>query len=380
MKITFVGTLPPIKGISEYCIEQTKSLSKKVKIDFINFKSIYPEFLYPGGSTKEKNEIFQIKESENLKIRNTLAWYNPFSWIWAGLTSKGEITHFHWWTFYLFPVFFTIALFGKARKKKIVCTVHNVLGHELGKVDKILTNWIFKLPNHFIVHSEANKKQLKKIFKIKDKKISIIPYGILNFYKEKNLTKEEARERLGLDNQDKVILYFGNIRKYKGVDVLIEAFHRVKQEISNAKLIIAGKNWIDWRPFQELIEKYNLNRDIILYLDYISTSDIQYYFTACDLVVLPYLHFESQSGPGNIALAFEKAMVVSNTGGLPDLVKNKEIVVDPGNSKELARAIIKVLKNDNFRKKLENDSKVLAQRYSWDKIAEKTVKLYQNII
>jgi len=380
MKITFIGTLPPIKGISEYCIEQAKSLSKKIKINFINFKSIYPEFLYPGGSTKEENEIFQVEANENLKIRNLLTWYNPFSWIWAGLTTKGKIVHFHWWTFYLFPIFFTIILLSKFRGKKVICTAHNVLSHEIGKIDKILTNLMFKLSNHLIVHSEANKRQLKDVFKIKDEKISVIPYGVLNFYKREEITKEAARKKLGLNNQNKVILYFGNIRKYKGVDVLIKAFAKIKHEVSNVKLIIAGKNWIDWKPFQDLIDEYNLNRDIILLLAYISTSDIQYYFTACDLVVLPYLQFESQSGPGNVALAFGKAMVVSNVGGLSDLVQEKTVVVEPGNENQLAQVIIKVFKNDSFREKLENDSKELAQEYSWDKIAKKTIDLYKSLI
>ena len=252
--------------------------------------------------------------------------------------------------------------------------------HESGKIDKIFTKLIFKLSNNFIVHSEANKNQLKKIFNIKNERISIIPYGTLNFYRSDGLTKREARNKLGLSNQDKVILYFGNIRKYKGVDVLIKSFVEVKENISEAKLIIAGKNWIDWQSFQKLIDKYNLNKNIILRLDYIPTSEIQYYFTACDLAVLPYLHFESQSGPGNIALAFGKAMIVSNIGGLPYLVKDKNVIVRHGNENELAQAIIKILEDDNFRKKLENDSKELAQKYSWDKIAERTINLYKSLL
>jgi len=379
MKITLIGTLPPIKGISEYCIEQVNSLSKKMKIDFINFKSIYPEFLYPGGSTKEKNEIFQINENKNLKISNLLSWYNPFSWVWAGLTTKGEIVHFHWWTFYLFPVFFIIIILSKLRGKKIICTAHNVLSHETSKIDEILTNLMFKLSHRIIVHSKTNKNQLKEVFKIKDEKISVIPYGVLNFYKKEEITKEQACEKLGLENQDKIILYFGNIRKYKGVDVLIKSFAKTKKEVSNAKLIIAGKNWIDWQPFQRLINGHNLNKDIILHLDYISALEIPYYFSACDLVVLPYLFFESQSGPGNIALAFRKAMVVSNVGGLPDLVKDKNVIVQSNNEDELAQAIIKILKDENFRTRLENDSKELAQKYSWDKIAEKTIELYKSL-
>ena len=96
-------------------------------------------------------------------------------------------------------------------------------------------------------------------------------------------------------------------------------------------------------------------------------------------MVLPYSHFESQSGPGNVALAFGKAMVVSNVGGLPDLVKNKDVIVPPCDDDRLAKAIIKVLKDDDFREKLENNSKELAQKYSWDKIAKRTIELYKDI-
>lgn len=102
MKITIIGTLPPVKGPSDYCMEQVKALSKRVKIFFIDFKSNYPEFLYPG-STKEEGD--KIKSNNNLEVRELLTWDNPFSWISAGIIAEGEIIHFHWWTltFYLRP-------------------------------------------------------------------------------------------------------------------------------------------------------------------------------------------------------------------------------------------------------------------------------------
>ena len=377
-EITLIGTLPPIKGISDTCLNQVKYLIKYISVDFIGFKSIYPEFLYPG-STKENNKSFVVESSSSLNIRNILTWYNPSSWIWAGLTSKGEIIHFHWWTFYLFPVFFTIGLLSKIRHRKLVCEVHNILGHESGWIDRLLTRLMFKLPDRFIVHSENNKKQLEEFFGIK-KGVLVIPLGTLDFFNNVSITKIEARKKLGLNNQDKIILSFGNIRGYKGTDILIKAFAEVKKEFPAVRLVIAGKNWIEWQPFQGLIEKHHLQDRVTANLNFISTPEVKYYFTASDLVALPYLKFEAQSGPGRIALAFGKAMIVTNVGGLPDLVKDKSVVVEPNNLEELTQVIIKILKDDNFRKKLENDSKELAQKYSWDKIAEKTVNLYKSLV
>ncbi len=377
-KITLIGTLPPIKGISDTCLNQVKYLTKHVSVNFIGFKSIYPEFLYPGGSTKEENEIFQVEENENLKIKNLLTWYNPFSWIWAGLITKGEIVHFHWWTFYLFPIFFVVGLLVKIRGRKLICEIHNVLGHESSRLDKILTKLIFKLSDYLIVHSENNKKQLEEFFGIK-KRIFVIPLGTLNFFNDSLITKTEARNKLNLPDEDKIILNFGNIRKYKGVDILIKAFAIVKQEIPNTKLVIAGSCWVDWQPFQRLIEENNLESCVIIDLRFISASEVKHYFIASDLVVLPYLRFEAQSGPGRIALAFNKPLVITDVGGLSELVKDRDIIVKSGDEKALAQAVIKILKDEILRTKLENDSKELAQEYSWDQITEKTINLYNNL-
>jgi len=379
-QVTLIGTLPPIKGISDYCIEQVQSLSKRIRIDFINFKVIYPEFLYPAGTKEKNDETFKVNLNENIKVRELLAWYDPFSWIWTGLSIRSKIVHFHWWTFYLFPVFFTVVLCSKLRGKKIVCTVHNVLGHESGVLDRVLTKLIFRLPAHFITHSKSNRDQLQDFFKIEKRKVSVIPHGTYSFYKDGVVAKDRARKKLSLLKNDKIILYFGNIRKYKGIDILIRAFAGVKKRIPRVKLMIIGKNWIDWRPFQNLIDKYSLNNDVITYLNYVPSSTVKYYFCVCDLVVLPYLEFEGQSGPGNIALSFRKPLVVTNVGGLPELVKDENVVVNSGNMEELANVIVNVLKNSGFRKKLESDSKKLAKEHNWDVIAERTTELYNLIL
>ena len=378
MKVTIVGTLPPIKGISEYCIEQANSLSKKAEIEFINFKSIYPEFLYPGG-TKEFDPEFTIKKNKKLQIRNILTWYNPLSWLHAGLSLQGDLLHIHWWTFYLFPVLFTIAVCVKIRRKKIILTVHNVVGHESGTIDVLFSGLMYRMADAFIIHSDTNRQTLTKRFLIPPKNISIIPYGTLTFYNQHPVTKRRARKYFRLQNDQKVILFFGTIRKYKGLDVLIRAFFMVRQSIQGVTLLIAGECWEDWQYYNELIEQLSLSEAVIPFIRYIPTSEVQYYYIASDLLVLPYCHFESQSGPGTIGLSFGKAMIVSNAGSLPLLVKNKNCVVSTQNAREYAEAILTVLQNTRFQRELEDDSRLLSTAYASSKSAKMTYGLYKSL-
>ncbi|GEM_PF-48671 len=378
-RISMIGTLPPIKGVSDYCIELSQALSKHIEVDFISFKKIYPEFLYPGG-TKDNDKNFKIEENKNLKIRSLITYYNPLTWAWAGLSAKSKVVHIQWWTSVLAPIYFVIFLFLKLKRKKIILTIHNIIGHESSLLDKIITKIIFSFPDILIVHSEKNIEQMKDIFHIPDNKIVKIPHGIYNFYKNSEISKTGARKKLKIKPNIPVVLCFGNIREYKGVNILINAFSRVKKELPDALLVIAGKCWIDWRDNEKLIEKYSLKNDIITFLDYVPMSDVKVYFQSCDLVALPYKEFEAQSGPGNIALAFNKPLVVTNVGALPDLVKNKECVLEVNDIKGIAEQMIKILKDKKLAKELSKDSKELCKDFSWEGIAKKTIKLYGTVL
>jgi len=235
-----VGTLPPIKGISPYCFELVRELSKQGPIDFYSFKSIYPAFLYPGKPEEKTATVFS---QPNLTVFCSLSWKNPFSWLKAGLESRGPLLHFQWWTFFLFPVFFSVALIAKLRKKKVVCTVHNVLGHETGLVDYALSKFLFLLPDHFIVHTEKNAEQLSGRFGIPPARIDVVPHGILSFYNDKKVSKAEARRRLSVPANAKVILFFGNVREYKGLDTLVSAFKSARKKIPGLFLLVAGMPW-----------------------------------------------------------------------------------------------------------------------------------------
>ncbi|HZX34015.1 MAG TPA: glycosyltransferase family 4 protein [archaeon] len=377
-KVTLLGTLPPIKGISDYCIEQARTLGLKINVVFLNFKAIYPEFLYPGG-TKENDPSFRAPESQNIEVRNILAWYNPFSWVSAGFGAEGEIFHFHWWTYFLFPVVFTVALIAKLRGKKIVCTVHNVIAHESNFLDRLLTGTMFMLPDRFIVHTQKNMEQLRGAYNIKQSAISVIPQGVYAFYLGKKVSKAEARKKLGIPGKARAVLYFGNIRKYKGVEDFIEAFKIAVEKDRSLFLVIAGRPWKE-----ELRNSINSSVKGIkgkkIVLDYIASSDIKYFFEAADVVVLPYRNFTAQSALGNIALAFGKPMIVSDAGGLPELVLDRKMVFRAGNPEGLASKIMLAFSEKGLLQSMALDSKKLGQKYSWESISDSTIKLYDALL
>jgi len=379
MRITMIGTLPPIKGISEYCIEQVQALSKYISIRFINFKHIYPRMLYPLDP-EERDTVFRLKDTSSINIDTRLKWYDIICTIRTGLGIDTKIVHFQWWTSFLFIVFFPLILFAKLRKRKVVCTVHNVVSHESNLVDRLISRTMMLLPDRFIVHSNTNMSQLEQIMNISPSRIEVIPIGSYDFYLDEVISKKDAREFLRIDEKSRVILFFGHIREYKGIDTLIEAVNILKNRIDNFKCIIAGKNWIDWGKYEGMIKNYQLEDFFDLHLRYIPSSEIKYFFFGSDVVVLPYRHFHSQSGAGNVALAFHKALIVSNVGGLPDLVKDRSVIFEPGDHRALAETLLNVLNDSDYLQKLERDSVDISFRNGWDGIARKTIELYKDLL
>ena len=302
--VTLVGTLPPIKSISFYCLELTQALIEQVDVEFINFKHIYWEALYKGGGTKETDPVFKRPVSPRLVVRDLLTWYNPLSWLCAAATARGEVLHFQWLTSFQFPVYFSIGLVTKVRGKKMVCTVHNVQGgHESGLMDKVLNRLIFTLPDMFFVHTERNLEQLHAAFGVPRERIRVVPMGIYEFYRDEELTQAEARQRLQIPADAKVLLCFGHIRPYKGIEDLVAAYKLARATVPNLFLMIVGKPWNEELK-REIEEQLSDVPDKHVNFGYVPSSQIKEFFMAADVVVLPYREFSAQSGPGNVALAF----------------------------------------------------------------------------
>ena len=369
-EITIISTLPPIKGISPYTVGLVEELCKNIKIHFLGFNKIYPRFAYPGDICDYSQKT--IESNDNLIIRNVLNWYNPIQWIIEAFRIKTKIIHAQWWSWFLAPMYWFILGINRLRGKKIILTIHNVIPHEKNKIKIWLNKSVYKYANEFIVHTERSKIDLMKITNNK-KKIYTLPIG-LTIPVLTNLTKEDARKRLNITNDKKILLCFGNIRDYKGVDVAIKSLSLIKDE--KVVLMIVGQCWGKWDKYQKIIDEYKLNDRIILNLDFIPSDSIEQIFKASDLALLPYKHFDAASAVGSLVLPYEIPMIVSDVGGLPDLVEDDNCIFEPEKVEQLKERICNILNNKELYNKILNDIKFTKNKYLWSNIALKTMETY----
>ena len=377
--MTMVGALPPLKGNAYYSMSLAREMSKHISTEFISFKRLYPDFLYPGG-VEDVDPSFRIHQQSRLKIHRIISYCNPITWIRAAWVAQSRVVHLQWWSLPLAPIYLVILIGLKIRRKRILFTVHNVVPHEKSILDSWLTKIVLAFGDAYIVHSRDNKKTLTEAFEIPEANVYVVHMPIHDMYVGSGKDSASIRRTLGLPEEGKVLLSFGNIRPYKGLDVLIRAMPEVLRAVPDTHLLVAGQNWGKWNdPYGQLIQSLKINRSVTPLLDYIPMSQVADIFQVADVVVLPYRYFDAQSGVGNIALAFEIPMVVTRVGGLADLVEDDRVVCPPEDVQALAQAIIPTLLDDQFRSKLKFDASRLKSRYSWSAAVSQTMKIYQQL-
>lgn len=380
LKVAMLGTLPPLRGISAYCRELALALAAmpNTHVEFISFASLYPAILYPGDSTEDPS--LPPAEAYTLNHRRQLKWYNPLTWIIEGLTVRADVLHVNWWSWVLAPVVLTVVLLFRLRRIPVLMTVHDVVPHEQSHFTGWVHGLVIRLADHYVVHAKGNIAQMIKHHQVTRDRISQIPHGVLDCGKSSENGRQTMRNHLKLDEQQLVILLFGAIRAYKGLDTLIAAFPRVLQSRPRSVLLVVGKCWVDWNDYQRQIDALGIGDKVFSLTDYIPNSEVSDYFMAADLVVLPYHHFSSQTGVGMLTLSFNKPVIVTNVGGLPDLVKNPRCVVPPSDPGTLAEAICWAFETPERLQELSANSADLAESYRWGNIASRTVELYRDLM
>ena len=319
--ILLLGSFPPqAQGIPGYCGALAQALAAHGPVHAIGFKAIYPAFLFPGVKMTT-DATSQAPQAPNLELRHSLAWYNPLGWLWNAFVTPASIVHIQWWSLPLFPVCLTFALAAKLRHIPVVITVHNVLPHEPSPWFLRASRVLYRLADHLIVHSEVNRAQLLEHFRCDVNRVSCVPMGI-GAPATPTLDKESPRAQLGIPNARPTLLFFGTIRSYKGLDVLLRALAEVRKHHPEVLLVIAGKPWEPWARYQAIIDDLGLAKHVITRLDYIPEAEVSHYYAATDLVVLPYRHFDAQSAVGAQVLGHGRPMIVTDSGGLPALVNH----------------------------------------------------------
>jgi glycosyltransferase involved in cell wall biosynthesis len=363
-KVIIIGPAHPLRG-------GLATFNQRLAKEFIyqgndcsiySFSLQYPSFLFPG-TTQYSDE----PAPDNLTINTVINSINPFNWIKIGNRLKKEkpdIIIVRFWIPLMGPALGTILRkVRKNRHTKIICIADNIIPHEKRIGDKLFTKYFLKSCDAFITMSEKVMSDLRLFQKTKPGKVVSHPlydnFGDI-------ISKSDARKHLGLSEDEKVILFFGFIRKYKGLDLLLEAMSilkNIKPQTLNIKLLIAGEFYEDAKQYHEQIEKLGIKDQLILKTDFIPDSEVKYYLCAADVVIQPYRN-ATQSGVTPLAYHFEKPMVVTNVGGLPSLVPDEKVglVVEPTPT-HIADGILKFyqLGEQYFIPHLRSEK----QKYSW---------------
>ncbi|MBI5857100.1 MAG: glycosyltransferase [Sphingobacteriales bacterium] len=370
-KVIIIGPAHPLRGgLATFNQRLAKQfIDEGHDCSIYSFSLQYPSFLFPG-KTQYSNE----PAPENLKIHTVINSVNPFNWIKTGNRLKKEkpdIIVVRFWLPFMGPALGTIL--KKIRKNnhtKIICIADNVIPHEKRFGDKPFTRYFLKRCDAFITMSEKVMADLRLFQKAKPAKL--VTHPLYDNFGE-IISKADARKYLGLPENEKIILFFGFIRKYKGLDLLLEAMSHLK----NIKLLVTGEFYEDEKLYKEQIEKLGIKDQLILKTDFIPDSEVKYYLCAADAVIQPYRN-ATQSGVTPLAYHFEKPMVVTNVGGLPSLVPDEKvgIVVEP-NPQAIAGGILKFyqLGENYFIPHLRNEK----QKYSWANMVSSVFQLANDI-
>lgn len=360
-KVIIIGPGHPLRG-------GLATFNQRLAKEFIDggddctiysFSLQYPSFLFPG-TTQYSSE----SAPENLTIKSAINSINPFNWIKVGNRLKKEkpdLIIVRFWLPFMGPALGTILRrVQKNKHTKIICIADNVIPHEKRFGDKPFTNYFLKSCDAFITMSEKVMSDLRLFQPTKPALLVSHPlydnFGAI-------ISKKEARQKLGIGSQELIVLFFGFIRKYKGLDLLIEAMADERIKKAGIKLLVAGEFYEDAKPFHDQIEKLGINDQLILRTDFIQDSEVKNYLCAADAVIQPYRN-ATQSGVTPLAYHFEKPMMVTNVGGLPSLVPDRKVglVVEP-NPQAIAEGILEFyqLGESYFIPHLRNEK----QKYSW---------------
>jgi glycosyltransferase involved in cell wall biosynthesis len=366
LKIVLVGTANPYRsgGISSFNERLALELKRMGhEIIIYNFTLQYPDFLFPGTSqfadTPRKDEVPTLRKVNSI---------NPFNWIKIGLElykMRPDLLLFRFWTPFMGPCFGTIAHIAKKNgHTKVHALVDNAIPHEAKITDKIFSKYFYAAADKFVAISQKVQSQLQAQTA---KPVAYSPHPIYDIYGEK-VAKKDARAYFQLHLEQKVVLFFGFIREYKGLDLLIESM----KSNPDVKLIVAGEFYIDSKPYFELAEKLGVAKQILWRYQFIADEEIKYYFSAADAVILPYKN-ATQSGITQIAYHFNTPMIATNVGGLEDFVKDGEVgfLVNP-DMESIAKGIRRFYDEDKEIEFSEN-VKIAKKAFDWNVLASNTV-------
>lgn len=376
-KVVIVGPAHPFRGgLAAYNERLALAFNEAgYAVQILTFTLQYPSILFPG-----KTQYATWEAPKNLPISQILSSINPFSWRKTAkkiAEIRADLVVFKFWLPFMGPAFGSVARLTKKLlpNTPVICILDNVIPHEKRIGDTVLTRYFINSIDAFIGMSNSVLSDLNQFDKKKARRFS--PHPIFDNFGNP-LSKQEACSLLGLDPDLNYLLFFGIIRDYKGLDWLIEAYKASSIDKNKTKLLVAGEFYTDAKPYKDLIAKYDLTDSIIMHEKFIPDEQVARYFCAADMVVQPYKH-ATQSGVTQIGYHFEKPMLVTNVGGLGEIIPDKigGYVVEPN-----VASITSALEDfyDNNRANSFTIGIIEAkQRFTWDKMINQIELLLEEL-
>ena len=352
-KIVVIGPVYPYKGgISHYTGLLVRALRERFDTEIVSYSMQYPRLLFKKEQRDYANDSFRADDT-----RYWINTANPFNIIAAAgkiNAMKPDLCIIQWWHPYFAPCYI---LLTKLIRAKILFTCHNVFPHERFPMDRLLTKLTLKGGDYFVLHSEKEARELKTIIKDPSYAINMHPtYSAFNFHSEKPLITGE-----------KTLLFFGFVRPYKGLKYMLEALSK----LDDVKLKVVG-DFGGARPeYDELIEKYGIKDRVEIHDGYTPDREVEKYFVSCDAVVLPYTD-ATQSGIAQIAFGFEKPVIATRVGGLPEVVTDEKtgVICEPKDADELEQAVRKFYRLKEAGTDFEANIKDDSARFSWEHMVD----------
>lgn len=377
LKICIVGPSKRfLSGISYYTIRLANALSKSSHVCVICFRKLLPEFLFPGrrhvGRDISHLEFLpEVGVFDSMDYNNPITWYDAYRYLRA---EKPDVIVLQWWTSSVSHMHLLLKIIGMLLGSKLIIEFHEVVDPLEESIlpiriySRLMGRLVHKNLDAYIVHSASDKFLVTRRYKIDAKKIQVIPHGLYDHY-GKLMENRKAKEMLSI-KEEFVVLFFGLIRKYKGVTYLIEAFNKLPESIAQrSRLLIVGEIW---ESREELLDEIGLSRyreKITLIDEYVPDEMIPVYLSSANVVVLPYTR-ASQSGIAHVAMSFGKPIIVSEIGGLKESMRGYAgtFFVPPMNSEAI---------KDEFLKHFGSEKIYNLPALRWEEISKQYSKLFQ---
>lgn len=374
-KIFIIGPAYPLRGgLATFDELFCKAFNKQGHdCEIISYSLQYPNFLFPGSTQFDTSG----NAPKNIKIHTLINSVNPLSWIKTARfikKQKPDFIVFRFWIPFMGPALGSIARMVRKSGVKVLAITDNVIPHETRPGDVAFAKYFINACDGFVTMSKAVMKDLEKFTSTIHKKYLLHP--LYTSFGEK-LNKMDARKALELPTDKQLVLFFGLIRNYKGLDMLLDAMNELKAN-PNIILVIAGEFYEDKQPYLDLIKKYGIENQVILHGKFIANEDVKLYFSAADLVALPY-RSATQSGVTQVSFHFEVPTLVTNVGGLGEIIPDKVAgYVVESNGKAIADGINDYFENNRMHLFTEGMIKE-KQKYDWKIFADEVIDLYKNI-